>query len=381
LFVFVGALGHVHPMVPLALAMIENGHTVRWATSPDAGSRLASVGIDAIAVGPGFDEVRAEYFRRYPEAMSLAPADRPDHTFPRLFGEVAAEWMLDGVLAAAREWRPDLVVQDQAALAAPIAAAAIGVPGVTHGYGSLIMRHRIADASDRVAPLWRLAGLEPRPYGGTYDHLYIDIYPKSLQSADLSHIHQRQPLRPVAFDEVAGDDASVWPGERDERPLIYLTLGTVHRDSLPLRTACEGIASLDVRLLVTVGPAGNERDLGRQPSNVRVRRYVPQTRVFEECAVVASHAGSGTFLAAVGRGIPQLCLPQAADQFINAAACTRVGVGLTILPEEATPTAVAEAVSRLLSDGTFRIRAGEVAGEISAMPSPAEVAAILVRLL
>jgi UDP:flavonoid glycosyltransferase YjiC (YdhE family) len=45
-------------MVPLARAVLERGHALRWATAPDAGQRLASVGIETIATGPTFDDVR-----------------------------------------------------------------------------------------------------------------------------------------------------------------------------------------------------------------------------------------------------------------------------------------------------------------------------------
>ena len=39
-----------------------------------------------------------------------------------------------------------------------------------------------------VAPVWKAQGLEPRPYGGCYDHLYLDIFPSSLSTGDASHV-------------------------------------------------------------------------------------------------------------------------------------------------------------------------------------------------
>lgn len=75
-FVCVGGLGHVHPMVPLAMAMIERGHDVRWATSPEAGARLSSLGIEAVPAGPRFQDLRVEFARRYPALRTIAPAAR-----------------------------------------------------------------------------------------------------------------------------------------------------------------------------------------------------------------------------------------------------------------------------------------------------------------
>jgi UDP:flavonoid glycosyltransferase YjiC (YdhE family) len=98
------------------------------------------------------------------------------------------------------------------------------------------------------------------------------------------------------------------------------------------------------------------------------------------CDVVASHAGSGTVLAALALGIPQLCMPQAADQFLNAAAVARGGAALAIAPKEVTAVSVEDATRRLLSDDSFRVKARQVANEIASMPSPEAVVTVLEAL-
>jgi UDP:flavonoid glycosyltransferase YjiC (YdhE family) len=274
LFTSVSAIGHVHPMVPLAHALRDRGHEVRWLTGPDATPRLVAAGITAVAVGSPWEEVRSEYRRRYPEGASIPPLEVPDHVFPRLFGEIAAPTVLADVVRFAREWHPDLVINDAAEFAGPIAAAVAGVPSVTHGFGALTPIHRVAGAAERVAPLWRSVGLEPREFGGLYEHLYLDIYPPSLQVAQTDHVPHRQLLRPVAFDD-AGDDSTVdLDAGPDTDPLVYLTLGTIDRDRAPLQAALEGIVRHRVRVLVTVGPAGDPAAFGPQPDHVRVERYV-----------------------------------------------------------------------------------------------------------
>ena len=190
------------------------------------------------------------------------------------------------------------------------------------------------------------------------------------------HIGSVQALRPVAD---TGPRPAVVPDylAEDERPLVYLTLGTVRNRSPVLHDAVVALAALPVRLLVTVGPDGDPAVLGDQPANVRVERWVHQPQVLEHCSVVVSHAGSGTFLGALAQGLPQLCLPQAADQFRNAEGGARSGAALVLRPDEAGPDAIAAAVARLLTEESFRSAAVLLAGEIAAMPSPAEVAGVL----
>jgi UDP:flavonoid glycosyltransferase YjiC (YdhE family) len=94
----------------------------------------------------------------------------------------------------------------------------------------------------------------------------------------------------------------------------------------------------------------------------------------EHCSVVVSHGGSGTFLAALAAGLPQACIPQAADQFVNAQGCANSGAGVQLLPGAVSPDAVEHAVRSLLADASFQRAALGVSQEIAAMPSAATVA-------
>src|SRR5207244_2863517 len=133
------------------------------------------------------------------------------------------------------------------------------------------------------------------------------------------------------------------------RPLVYLTFGTLASDdSAAFRAALAGIRDSGVGLVVTVGPDGDPAAFGPQPPRVVIERYIPQTQLLPVCDVVASHAGSGTMLATLALGLPQLCLPQGADQFLNAAAVAGAGAALVIRPEEVDAAGVGDAIRRLL---------------------------------
>jgi len=71
------------------------------------------------------------------------------------------------------------------------------------------------------------------------------------------------------------------------------------------------------------------------------------------------------------------CVPQGADQFLNAAAVAAAGAGVSLMPDEATTEAVGGAVTQLLSDGSFGEAARRISDSIAAMPSPDDVAAVL----
>lgn len=373
-----GGLGHVLPMVPLAQAMAARGHQVLWALPDAAVANVERRGIRAVAsgstgfVGPAF------VMRQYPEMAALAPAEVPDVMFGKLFGAIAAPAMLADLVPVALDWRPDLVVSDAAEFAGHIVAAELGVPSVTKGFGPLVPERRVAAAAVEVAPLWRSRGLEPRPYGGSYDHLYLDPYPPELQPQSAAHIPRRQLLQPVTDDDRGQEGLPLsLPEGSSDTPLVYVTMGTVFNDPGPLRVILAGLDDLDVRILVTVGPQGNSTVFGGLPPHVRIERYVPQMLVLPHCALVVSHGGSGTVLATLTVGLPQLCLPQGADQFLNASAVASSGAGLSLMPGQADESTVGGAANRLLGDPAFRDAARLISASIGAMPSPDDVAAVL----
>jgi UDP:flavonoid glycosyltransferase YjiC (YdhE family) len=238
----------------------------------------------------------------------------------------------------------------------------------------------LVETGERLGWLWSEHGLTTPPYAGAFTGTYLDICPPAVQTVPVEHIPTRQPLRPVSYTgEPAPLPAGV--GDDDPRPVVYLTLGTVYNGTSALQAAIEGLADLGARVLVTVGPDGDPTALGPVPDHVTVARWVNQADVLPHCAAVVSHGGSGTFLGALGLGLPQLCLPQAADQFRNAAAAVSTGAGLALAPDAATPEAVRESVRRILLEDGFRGAAAGLADTIRAMPDPAEVVTVLERLV
>lgn len=71
--------------------------------------------------------------------------------------------------------------------------------------------------------------------------------------------------------------------------------------------------------------------------------------------------------------MPQLVLPQFDDQADNAQAVVASGAGLSLAPGNATAQTVTEYTRELLGTVGFALAAAEVADEVAAQPTPAEI--------
>jgi UDP:flavonoid glycosyltransferase YjiC (YdhE family) len=369
LFSSTSGYGHIIPMLPLAHAFRDAGHDVLWATATQAMPLVEAAGIGAVASGASGPEEAALRGAVLARAEEVPGADRAAFVFPRMFGEALTPPMAKALLDIARDWAPDLMIHEQAELAAPLAGAVCGVPSTTHSFGTAVPVGILQESAHVLAGLWQEQGLEVPPYAGCFRSGYLDICPTSVQTMSMDHIEHVQPLRPIA-------DTSPSSGTTRD-PLVYVTLGTVQQRPELLREVVTGVAALPVRVLVAVGPRMDPTSLGEQPAHVQVEAWVDQTEVLGRSTVVVSHGGSGTFLGALARGVPQLCLPQAADQFRNAEGGSRAGASLTLGPGDVTSTSVRAAVEQLLSDPDLRAGAERVAAEIAGMPGPDEVVGLL----
>jgi UDP:flavonoid glycosyltransferase YjiC (YdhE family) len=372
----VPGFGHFHPMVPVSQAMEAAGHQVAFATAAGFCARVERAGFRAFpaGLGPGVVAKRA---LALPGAAGLTA----EEFGARMFAGIAAPAKVPDLLAAIDDWAPSLVVSDVTDFAGPVAAASAGIAHAAHSLGPAFPLDLHRRGAEVAAPMWRERGLAPAPLGGMFAAAYLDICPPSLQSTDIAGAGTIHPLRPVPFDAVPGEALPAWVGELATRPTVYVTLGTLDNDAPGvLEAVVEGLHDEPLNLVVTVGPSRDPAEMGPQPANVRVERYVPQSLLLPHCDVVVAHGGSGTTLAALGLGLPLLLLPQGANQFTNAERCAAIGAGIRLLPAEVGPEPVRTAVRALFEQPEYRRRAGAVAAEIARMPAPGDVVPLLEAL-
>ncbi|MFI9815055.1 glycosyltransferase [Saccharothrix variisporea] len=373
LFSSLGSHGHTYPLLPLAIAAREHGHDVAFATT-DFGDAITRLGLEHVEAGIGMREAFSFVLEQHgspQQAQEVAPqliAEVFMSTLPRRFHA--------DLVPVIERWRPDLVVHELANPGAGLAAKAAGVPALCHGFG----RMWGADTAEfTVEPLQTFGaeiGVEvPERDPMLLGNPYLDICPPSVQDQAFLAANRTIPLRPVPFAE---------PGElpswvtAHEQPLLYLTLGTAFGHAEVLRNAIAGLAAVEgARVLVAAGPTVEVDALGEVPDNVTVLPWVPQADLLPHTDLVVHHGGSGTTLGSFSAGVPQLVLPQGADQFSNAEVVVAQGLGAQLLGDEVTAEAVTSHARKLLTDTAVQDAAKAIAAEVAAMPSPAEVAATL----
>lgn len=357
--------GHTLPMVPLARALSALGHTVAWAAADDMLPLLRGQGFEALPAGPDRHWAMVELARQWPERPTLPVAQVVAELGPRLFAGVYAPATQADLLALVQAWRPDLLVHDVMAHAAPLVAARCGLRSVSHGFGLPRPRVSIDGAAARMAPLWQAQGLAMPADSGNHRDGHVDICPPRLRLDEPVPDGPRWLLSP----------ASGVRRHTGARQGVVASFGTLHHQQQVFDRL------LDV---LRQGPWPARVALGRPlegwppwPPHVQAAAWLDLAAAWAACQVGACHGGAGTMLGALAQGVPLLLLPVAADQFRNARALQVCGAGIALLGDGQTQPAMAEALQRLHAEPAFCEAAVRVADEIAAMPQADAVAAAL----
>jgi UDP:flavonoid glycosyltransferase YjiC (YdhE family) len=344
-------LGHILPTISFAHAARAAGHDVLYASGGHVDS-IAQAGLQVVDASPGTDygQLFASFGATVHQQMAAARDDlsRSMEIALRMFAKVS-EPTLETVVRVAEKWQPDVIVHTPMQAAGQLAAGKLGVPlvmlnlGMGHDRGLPDLRHA---TYEELHEYFERHGVAEAPAPA----VRFDVTPPSVRgSAALSdHVW---PMRYVPYN--GGATVPEWLLDKPERRRVLIVAAA---------------SKVDAEFVLALGNVDTS-SLGELPDNVRVVGYLPLGVMLSSCDAAIHHGGAGTTMTTVDAGIPQIVVPQGADQFINADTVTANGLG-----QRATVADVDVAlIERLLTDEQWRANAARVRDELHAMPTPVEV--------
>lgn len=367
-------LGLVFPLVPQAWALRAAGHEVLVAGPPGTAGAVHGAGLAFAACTEPLEMADVMMVDRSGRRLALPDGEDEmlDH-MGRGFARLAAR-SVDGLLALARSWQPDLVVGSTFHYAAPLLAGLLRVPWVNLGVELGVIPELDRAARDELAPDLARFGLDAPAEA---DVLLNPCPPGLLRPGEPAG----EPFRYVPFNTTG--PVQPWMLAEPDAPRVCVTLG-----SRVSSGKVGGLETLDrlVRALSGLGAevvvAATEEiaaRLGPMPAGVRAG-WLPLDVVVPRCHLVVHHGGGNTMLSCLAAGVPQLLLPYMVNNRVGARRLRDFGVAEVLEPGADTDQNVAAACARLLASAPPRERAAAVGRQVAALPSPRQVAALLDRV-
>ena len=157
-------------------------------------------------------------------------------------------------------------------------------------------------------------------------------------------------------------------GRLDGRPLLYVSLGTLHHGNTAFfQTAIEAFRDYRGQVLVSVGRGTDLSQFAGAPPNFIFSEAVPQLAVLERAHVFLTHAGLNSMHESLWSGVPMVAVPQQFEQLRNAQAMEAAGAGVLIDSEAwhrpVTAEALREAVAKVEADHDRYAKAAVALGQ------------------
>ncbi|MGJ9423294.1 nucleotide disphospho-sugar-binding domain-containing protein [Aeromicrobium sp. CF3.5] len=403
-----------YTMTPLAWALRTAGHQVRMAVPPDLVGEIAGTGISPTPVGPSRVDLEQDMKDAEPVEDPVAPIPTPDErsrqveygwgdaatTFTHLttdfFQLLTPDDFTESLIDYCQQWRPDLVIWNTLAFAAPVAARVSGAAHARMPWGvDTLAQIRAADCKARATtgaadPMETWLAPFLRKHGHEYDEEMvlgqwtIDPAPPWTFHADAGVRYV--PMRALSFNGPA--PVPSWVDEPLERRRVCLTLGLSSRESHGVEASpaklLEAVADLDIEVVATF----NESQVsGNVPDNVRLVDFVPLGALLPSCSAVVHHGGPGSFSSALEHGVPQLIVPGGYWHIkwwggvaqANGLEDEGAGIYLADSPH-LTPERVREGLHQVLDTPSYATNAARLQREWAGIPSPNEIVPALERL-
>lgn len=167
------------------------------------------------------------------------------------------------------------------------------------------------------------------------------------------------PLPQAASDTAVPD----WWGDLDGgRPVVHVTQGTIANSDFTqlVEPTVRALASAAVTVVVTTGGRPVDSLPADLPANVRAAAYLPYDLLLPKTDVLVTNGGYGGVQQALAHGVPLVVAGRTEDKVEVAARVGWSGTGVNLRTNTPSPEQVGAAVTRVLTQPSFRVAAERV---------------------
>lgn len=352
-------VGHSSPPLAIAEELELRGHEVAWAGVLDFHSRFMKP--DAI-----FYNCRTGWEKT---GTPLRP--------PKLMGPGALKYLWEEIFvpfadgsaqdveAAVRDFRPDLMLVDQQALAGSMVAERLGVPWVTSATTMIELIDpmgklpKVLEWRDQLFQNLRQDIGDP---GSDSNPLFSPFLTVAFGIGGLFGARTELPgpvefvgpvFRPVTVSpEVVTENQRII-GFAQKAPTVLVALGTtnVGAGDRFIQATAQGLAQAGLRGIIA-DPSNALADF--DDPNLLVVPLVPQQELLQHVTAFINHGGYNSVLEGIWHQVPMVLAGIRDDQPLLAEKSDEYGIGIALRFSRATALQIAEATQQVISDPKYR---------------------------
>ncbi len=363
-FFCIPAHGHTNPTLGVVRELVNRGHEVIYYSYNIMREKIESAGATFVSCDD------------YDMEQKLDPKDAvrvgKDLAFSTNLLVETTLSLDEHILEDMKQMQPDCIVADSMAVWGKAIALKLGIPFVSstttfafNQHSAKIMKQGLGDLFKMIFSMGKINKDIKRLQDKGYPiKSVLDI----IQNDENTHTvvytsPQFQPCAETFTDKYAFVGPSIRPAtseiEKTKDKLVYISMGTVNNDLLPLYKECiNAFAETDYQVIMSVGNLVSMDAFGKLPANVSVYPSVDQIAVLEKADVFLSHCGMNSVNESLYFCVPLVMLPQTPEQGGVATRVEQVGAGIRL--GKVNATSILDAVNTVLNDAAYQKNAAAI---------------------
>ena len=369
------AHGHVNPTLPLVRELTSRGHRVLYYDVEAFREKIEAAGAQFVPIDA--------YMPPAPEDIDR----RAGKHFASLI-EMAADLTLslnERVAQDVAEHHPACVVGDSVCIWGKLLARRHGLPFICstttfafNDQSARLMKRQPGEVLRMLLGMPRMARKlrQLREHGHDAPDV-ISLIGNDTKTPTIVYTSRLfQPMSETFGDSYAFVGPSVmqrYPRRPHDRPLVYISLGTVLNNAPDFyRSALQALSGMDCDAILSIGDAVDPAALGPVPGNVRIFPRVNQLEVLAGADVFLTHCGMNSVSESLLCGVPMVLFPQHGEENAVAIRCEQLGAGLRL--KRPSASCIRSALEAVLGDDRYRRAAQTVAEDFARCGGAAEAA-------
>ena len=360
------AHGHVNPTLPLVRELTARGHRVLYYDVEAFREKIEAAGAQLVPIDA--------YMPPTPQDLDR----RVGKDFASLI-EMAADLTLsleDRVAPDVAEHHPACVVGDSVCIWGKLLARRFGLPFVCSTTTLAFNKHTAGLMKQHPREILRmLLGMprisrklrQLREHGHDAPDVVALVGNDSETPTIVSTSRLFQPMAETFGSRYAFVGPMVmqrYPRRAHDRPLVYVSLGTVLNNAPDFyRSVLSALSGMACDAVLSIGDAVDPASLGALPEHVRLFPRVNQLEVLAGADVFLTHCGMNSVTESLLSGVPMVLFPQHGEENAVAIRCEQIGAGLRL--KRPTASCIRSALEAVLGDDRYRQAAQTVAEDFA----------------
>lgn len=357
-FFCIPAHGHTNPTLGVVRELVSRGHQIWYYSYHMMREKIESTGATFVAC----DDYDMEQKLNTKDTSRIGK----DLAFSLKILVDTTLALDDKVCKEMAELKPDCIVADSMALWGKVIARKLNVPFISstttfafNQYSAKVMKQGLGNLFQMLFSIPKTNKQIKRLQDKGYPvKNVLDIIGSDNNTHTIVYTSPEfQPCSETFSEKYAFVGPSIRPAtdefEKKKNKLIYISMGTVNNDMMPLYKRCvSALADTDYQVIMSVGNLVSIKEFGALPVNISIFSHVDQIAVLQQADAFVSHCGMNSVNESLYFGVPLIMLPQTAEQDGVAERVYQLGAGIKL--DKSDTSSILDAINKIFSDDAYR---------------------------